>query len=89
MSWVAWIVVGFLAGVLAKAVTGVKRPGCLMTIVVGIVGGVVGGWLFEAFGNEGVDGLTLRSVLVAFVGACVLLVVWSLLTGDRSRRRGR
>ena len=87
MGWVAWIVVGLIAGVLAKTVTGVKRPGCLMTIVVGIVGGVLGGRAFEAFGDRGVDGLTLRSVLVAFVGACALLVLWSLLSGDRSRRR--
>ena len=43
MSWLSWIVVGFVAGVLAKLVTGQDRPGCLGTIFVGILGGLLGG----------------------------------------------
>jgi uncharacterized membrane protein YeaQ/YmgE (transglycosylase-associated protein family) len=80
VSWLSWIVVGFLAGVLAKLVTGQHRPGCLGTIVVGILGGLLGGVLFSAAGGEGIDDFSVYSILVAFVGATILLFGWSLLT---------
>lgn len=79
MSWLSWIVVGLVAGILAKLVTGQDRPGCLGTIVVGILGGLLGGILFSAAGGEGIDELSLYSILVAFVGATILLFAWSLL----------
>jgi uncharacterized membrane protein YeaQ/YmgE (transglycosylase-associated protein family) len=79
MSWVGWIVLGFVAGVLAKAVTGQHRPGCLGTIVVGILGGLLGGILFKAAGGEDVNEFSLYSLLVAFVGASVLLFVWGVI----------
>jgi len=79
MSWLSWIVVGFLAGVLAKKVTGQHRPGCLGTIVVGILGGILGGALFKAAGDEGINDFSLRSLLVAFVGATILLFAWGVL----------
>jgi uncharacterized membrane protein YeaQ/YmgE (transglycosylase-associated protein family) len=86
VSWLSWIVVGFVAGALAKAVTGVRRSGCLGTIVVGILGGIFGGILFKAAGGEGVNRFSLYSVLVAFIGATVLLFIWGALTGrDRER----
>jgi uncharacterized membrane protein YeaQ/YmgE (transglycosylase-associated protein family) len=50
MSWLSWIIVGFVAGVLAKLVTGQDRPGCLGTIFVGILGGLLGGAIFTAVG---------------------------------------
>ena len=80
MSWLSWIIVGFIAGVLAKLVTGRDKPGCLGTIVIGILGGIVGGALFKAAGDEGINGFSVRSTLVAFVGAAILLFVWNLLT---------
>ena len=83
MSWFSWVVVGFLAGVLAKMVTGQHRPGCLGTIVVGILGGLLGGAIFKAAGDEGINDFSLRSLLVAFVGSTVLLFVWSALSRDR------
>ncbi|MEX2254153.1 MAG: GlsB/YeaQ/YmgE family stress response membrane protein [Acidimicrobiia bacterium] len=79
MSWISWIVVGFLAGVLAKLVTGQDRPGCLGTIVVGIAGGLLGGVLFSAAGGEGINDFSIYSILVAFVGATILLFAWSVL----------
>ena len=85
MSWFSWIVVGFLAGVAAKIVTGQHRPGCLGTIVVGIVGGLLGGAIFKAAGDEGINEFSLRSLLVAFVGSTILLFVWSVLTAHRER----
>ena len=88
MSWVAWIVVGFVAGACAKAVTGVTGAGCLGTIVIGIVGGLVGGVIFKLAGGEGINDFSFYSLLVAFVGATVLLFLWSLVTGSgRDRER--
>ncbi len=90
MSWLSWVVVGFVAGVLAKAVTGQRRRlGCLATIVVGILGGLLGGAIFKAAGDEGINDFSLRSLLVAFVGATVLLFLWGLLAGREDRRSGR
>jgi len=80
MSWISWIVVGFLAGVLAKLVTGQERPGCLGTIVVGILGGLLGGLIFSAAGGEGINDFSLYSILVAFVGATILLFGWGLVS---------
>jgi uncharacterized membrane protein YeaQ/YmgE (transglycosylase-associated protein family) len=82
-----WIVVGFVAGAFARSVTGTSRLGCAGTIVVGIVGGLIGGALFNAAGEEGIGDFGLWSMFVAFVGASVLLVVVGFLTGDRSRGR--
>jgi uncharacterized membrane protein YeaQ/YmgE (transglycosylase-associated protein family) len=82
LSWLSWIVVGFVAGVLAKAVTGQRRRiGCLGTVVVGILGGLLGGALFKAAGDEGINSFSLRSLLVAFVGATLLLFVWGAIAG--------
>jgi uncharacterized membrane protein YeaQ/YmgE (transglycosylase-associated protein family) len=81
MSWLSWVVVGLIAGLLAKVVTGRRRPGCLGTIILGIVGGVVGGALFKAAGGEAINSFSLYSILVAFVGATVLLFLWGLLRG--------
>ena len=85
MSWLSWIAIGFLAGIFAKAVTGQRRPGCLGTVVVGILGGLLGGAIFKAAGDEGINDFSLRSLLVAFVGATVLLFVWRLFTSREYR----
>jgi len=80
VSWLSWILLGFVAGVLAKAVTGQSRPGCLGTIVVGIVGGLLGGVLFKAAGGEDINDFSLYSLLVAFVGATILLFLWGMVS---------
>jgi uncharacterized membrane protein YeaQ/YmgE (transglycosylase-associated protein family) len=72
-----WLVVGLVAGVLAKAVTGVRGTGCLMTLVIGILGGLVGGFLCQVVLGEGIGDFGLRSIVVAFLGACLLLLVFS------------
>lgn len=76
MSWLSWIVTGFVAGALAKVATRRRSIGCLATIVVGIAGGLLGGILFKAAGDEGVNDFSLRSILIAFVGASLLLFVF-------------
>ena len=85
MGVIGWLVVGLVAGVLAKAVTGVRGTGCLMTLVIGILGGLVGGFLFQVVVGEGIGGFGLRSILVAFLGACLLLLVFSGFARGRDR----
>jgi uncharacterized membrane protein YeaQ/YmgE (transglycosylase-associated protein family) len=80
MNVLGWIVVGFIAGGLARVATGAKKRGCLGTIAVGILGGVIGGALFNAAGKRGITDSGLWSVLVAFVGACALLFVLQIFT---------
>ena len=90
MSWLGWIVVGFVAGALARAVTGGGwNLGCLGTIVVGVLGGILGGILFNAAGDEGINHFGLRSMFVAFVGAVVLLALVGLVSGRGVRGRRR
>jgi uncharacterized membrane protein YeaQ/YmgE (transglycosylase-associated protein family) len=80
MSWLSWIVVGFIAGALAKGVTGVKGAGCIGTILIGIAGGILGGIIFSAAND-----FSLYSLLVAFVGATALLFIYGALTGGGRR----
>jgi uncharacterized membrane protein YeaQ/YmgE (transglycosylase-associated protein family) len=76
MGIIAWIVLGGIAGWLAAAVTG-RSQGCLMSILIGIVGAVIGGLVFNAIGGTGITGFNLWSLLVAFVGAIILLAIIS------------
>ena len=90
MGIIGWIVVGFVAGALARAATGGGwNMGCLTTIAVGVLGGILGGMLFNLAGDEGIGDFGLRSMFVAFVGAVVLLGLFALVTGrGRRQRRG-
>jgi uncharacterized membrane protein YeaQ/YmgE (transglycosylase-associated protein family) len=84
MGILAWIVIGIVAGYLAKlAMPGEGPGGVIGDLIVGIVGALLGGWLFGFFGLSGVNGFNLWSLLVAFVGAVVLLWIVRALTGRR------
>jgi uncharacterized membrane protein YeaQ/YmgE (transglycosylase-associated protein family) len=76
MSWLAWIVLGLLAGFIGSKIVNKSGEGVLMDIVLGILGALAGGWLFSQFGHSGVTGLNLYSLVVAVVGAVVLLVIY-------------
>ncbi|MBK7357030.1 GlsB/YeaQ/YmgE family stress response membrane protein [Propionivibrio sp.] len=76
MSLLAWIVLGLIAGFVASKLVSGTGQGAVMDIVLGVVGAVIGGWLFHTFGMAGVSGFNLYSLLVAVVGAVVLLVVY-------------
>jgi uncharacterized membrane protein YeaQ/YmgE (transglycosylase-associated protein family) len=76
MSIIAWIVLGLIAGFIASKIVNKSGEGLLLDIVLGIVGGVVGGWLFNQFGAAGVTGLNLYSMLVAVIGAVLVLVIY-------------
>jgi len=85
MDILAWIVVGILAGFLAKMVVPGEGPGGILgDLVIGVVGAIIGGWIMHAFGNAGATGLNIWSIFVAFVGAVVLLIVIRALTGRRA-----
>lgn len=76
MGLLAWIVVGLVAGSLAGAATGRRAGGCLPTLVIGVLGALVGGALFNAAGSHGIGHFGLWSIFVAFIGASVLLLIF-------------
>lgn len=84
MSILAWIVLGLIAGFIASQLVNRHGGNLLLDIVLGIVGAVVGGFLFNAFGATGVSGLNLWSMVVATIGAVVVLVVYHAIAGRRA-----
>jgi uncharacterized membrane protein YeaQ/YmgE (transglycosylase-associated protein family) len=76
MSFLAWIVLGLIAGFIGSKIVNKSGEGLVLDIVLGIVGALVGGWLFNEFGHSGVNGLNLYSLVVAVVGAVVVLVIY-------------
>jgi uncharacterized membrane protein YeaQ/YmgE (transglycosylase-associated protein family) len=86
LSVIAWIVLGLVAGFIASKIVNKSGEGFFLDIVLGIVGAVIGGYLFQTFGMAGVSGVNLYSILVAVIGAIVVLVVYHALIGRRSGR---
>jgi uncharacterized membrane protein YeaQ/YmgE (transglycosylase-associated protein family) len=85
MSILSWLVVGLIAGFLAKYVVPGEGPGGILgDLIIGIIGAFIGGWVFNAFGHTGATGINLWSILVAFVGAVILLFIIRALTGRRA-----
>lgn len=80
MSIIAWLVVGLIAGFLARLALPGKEPGpggILGDLLAGIVGALVGGWIFRVMGlGEGVTGINLGSIIIAFIGAVIFLLIW-------------
>jgi uncharacterized membrane protein YeaQ/YmgE (transglycosylase-associated protein family) len=76
MSFLAWIVLGLIAGFIASKIVNKTGEGIFLDIILGIVGAVVGGWLFSFFGAGGATGINLYSIFVAVIGAIVVLVVY-------------
>ncbi len=89
MSLVGWIAVGLLAGWLARWIVKDDRAGCIYTMIVGVVGAIVGGWLMATIDEEGVNEFSIRSILVAAVGAVVFLLVLQAIAGLGPRRPRR
>ena len=87
MGIIAWIVVGAIAGYLATLITG-NREGIVMTVILGIVGAVVGGYLAGAFLNlKDPTGINIETIVVSVIGAVIVVFAWNMLFG--SGRRGR
>jgi uncharacterized membrane protein YeaQ/YmgE (transglycosylase-associated protein family) len=81
MSILAWIVLGLIAGFIASKIFVGSGQGLLMDIVLGIIGAVVGGYLFSALGATGITGFNLWCMFVAVIGAIVLLWIYHLIVG--------
>ena len=84
MSFLAWIVLGLVAGFIASKLVNKSGEGLILDILLGIVGAVVGGFLFQFFGMVGVAGLNIYSILVSVVGAVVFLLIYHALIRRRS-----
>jgi uncharacterized membrane protein YeaQ/YmgE (transglycosylase-associated protein family) len=84
MTIIAWIILGLVAGFMASKIINKSGDGVLVDIGLGVVGAIVGGWLFNTFGMAGVSGLNLYSLLVAVLGAVVVLVVYHALVRSRA-----
>jgi uncharacterized membrane protein YeaQ/YmgE (transglycosylase-associated protein family) len=74
MSLITWIVLGLIAGFIASKIVNKEGSGMLLDICLGIIGSVVGGWLFIVLGGTGTTGLNLHSVFVAVIGAIAVLL---------------
>jgi uncharacterized membrane protein YeaQ/YmgE (transglycosylase-associated protein family) len=85
MSILAWMVLGLIAGFVASKLVNKTGEGVVMDVALGIVGALAGGWLFNQFGQPGVTGLNIWSLLVAVAGAVVLLLLYHAVTGRRTR----
>ena len=81
MSILAWIVLGLIAGFIASKIYVGTGQGILMDIVLGIVGAVVGGYLFDMIGADGITGFNIWSMLVAIVGAVLVLWIYHAVSG--------
>jgi len=83
MSIIAWIFLGLVAGFIASKIVNKTGEGVLLDIVLGIVGAIVGGFLFAQFGAAGVSGFNLYSMFVAVIGAIVVLLVYHAVVRRR------
>jgi uncharacterized membrane protein YeaQ/YmgE (transglycosylase-associated protein family) len=83
MTFIAWIVLGLVAGYIASQIVNKSGDGVLVDIGLGVVGAVVGGWLFNTFGMRGVSGLNVYSLMVAVLGAVAVLAVYHLVVRSR------
>jgi uncharacterized membrane protein YeaQ/YmgE (transglycosylase-associated protein family) len=82
----SWIVFGLIAGAIAKFLTPGRDPGgCIITIIVGIVGALLGGYIATWLGFGGISGFDLRSFVIAVLGSILLLFLWRMMSG-RGRR---
>ena len=84
MGIISWIIFGLLAGGLAKFIMPGQDPGgCFLTIILGIVGAAVGGWIGTQLGFGSVDAFDLRSLGVAILGSIVVLLIFRVIRGNR------
>ena len=76
MTILAWIALGLIAGFIGSKLVNKTGEGLFLDIVLGVIGAIVGGWVFSLFGSAGVTGLNLYSLVVAVVGAVIVLLVF-------------
>ncbi|WP_338692679.1 GlsB/YeaQ/YmgE family stress response membrane protein [Streptomyces sp. Q6] len=86
MGIIAWIIIGLLAGIIAKMLLPGKDPGgIIITLLIGVAGGLLGGWLGKViFGVDSIDGFfDLSTWIAAVVGSLILLILYRVITGNR------
>jgi uncharacterized membrane protein YeaQ/YmgE (transglycosylase-associated protein family) len=83
MSIIAWLVLGLVAGFIGSKLVNKSGEGVLLDIVLGIIGAVVGGFVFNTFGGSGVNGFNLYSLVVAVIGSVLVLVIYHAIVGRR------
>jgi uncharacterized membrane protein YeaQ/YmgE (transglycosylase-associated protein family) len=80
----SWIVFGLIAGAIAKFLTPGRDPGgCIVTIIIGVLGALLGGWIATQLGYGGISGFDLRSFVIAILGSILLLLLWRVVGGRR------
>jgi uncharacterized membrane protein YeaQ/YmgE (transglycosylase-associated protein family) len=84
MSIIGWLILGLIAGFVASKIVNAQGQGIVLDIVLGIVGALVGGFIFDAAGKVGVTGFNAWSLLVAIIGSVIVLVLYHALTGRRA-----
>jgi uncharacterized membrane protein YeaQ/YmgE (transglycosylase-associated protein family) len=86
MGILSWIVFGLIAGAIAKFLMPGQDPGgCIITIIIGVIGAVLGGYLATMLGYGGISGFDFRSFVIAVIGSILLLIIWRLIRGRRVR----
>jgi uncharacterized membrane protein YeaQ/YmgE (transglycosylase-associated protein family) len=83
MSIIGWILLGLIAGFIASKIVNKSGEGFFLDIVLGIVGAIVGGFIFSAFGASGVTGFNLYSMIVAIIGAIIVLLIYHAVFGRK------
>ena len=83
MGIISWIILGLIAGFIGSKIVDKQGQGLWLNIALGIVGALVGGFLFDLFGSSGVTGLNIWSMIVAVVGSVVVLLIYNAVTGQR------
>ncbi len=84
MSILGWLILGLIAGFIGSKIVNKSGEGLMLDIVLGVVGAIVGGYLFSVLGASPVTGFNLYSMFVAVVGAIIVLVVYHAIVGRRS-----
>ena len=84
MSIISWIILGLIAGFIGSKIVDRRGQGLWLDMALGIIGALVGGFLFSLFGATGVTGLNVWSMIVAIVGSIVVLLIYNAVSGSRS-----
>jgi uncharacterized membrane protein YeaQ/YmgE (transglycosylase-associated protein family) len=83
MGIISWIILGLIAGFIGSKIVDKQGQGFWLNVALGIIGALVGGFLFSIFGATGVTGLNIWSMIVAIVGSIVVLLIYNAVMGGR------
>jgi uncharacterized membrane protein YeaQ/YmgE (transglycosylase-associated protein family) len=84
MGIISWIILGLIAGFIGSKIVDKQGQGLWLNIALGIIGALVGGFIFDLIGSTGVTGLNIWSMIVAVIGSVVVLLIYNAVTGRRT-----